>query len=156
ITQQTSSQSSAATNTLRIGGDSDSSSITFTCATASPTISVSSNTGLQVGALVSATTGIPANTRITAINGTTFTLSNNTTAAVATSTPVTFATLGTATINLSGINAINAGGILSNSLSPAVSFNGGTLAGASGGGDLIFHQFSTGAVTVNSTIGDNG
>ncbi len=156
ITQQVTNQSDATTNTLRIGGDSDAASVTFGAAAAGNTITVNTATGLQVGALVQGT-GIPANTRITAINGTTVTVSNNV-PITADGTALTFGTLGTATINLTGVNSVAGGGILTNGFSPAVTFNGGSLTGASGGGDLIFHQYATasGNMTVNSTIVDNG
>jgi fibronectin-binding autotransporter adhesin len=156
ITQATSSQSGATTNTLRIGGDF-ATDHTFTAAAAGNTIVVDSATGLQVGAVVTGT-GIPADTRITAINGTNVTLSRN---VPITAAPVTLnygASGPTATVNLSGTNSIAAGGILTNIYSPATTFNGGSLTGAAGGGDVIFHQFATasGNMTVNSTIVNNG
>jgi fibronectin-binding autotransporter adhesin len=156
ITQATSSQSSATTSTLRIGGDF-ASDHTFTAAAAGNTIVVDSATGLQVGTVVTGT-GIPADTRIIAVNGTTITLSRNVPVTAGATTLNYGASGATAAINLSGTNSIAAGGILTNIYSPATTFNGGSLSGAAGGGDVIFHQFATasGNMTVNSTIVNNG
>ncbi|MGA9778253.1 MAG: pectinesterase family protein [Verrucomicrobiia bacterium] len=58
-----------------------------------------------------------------------------------------------ATVTLAGALTLNAGGLLVTG-SGADSITGGTLEGASGA-DLIVHQYSTGDLTISSTLADN-
>jgi len=59
-----------------------------------------------------------------------------------------------ATVTLNGTLTLGSGGLLDTG-SGAVAITGGTLEGASGA-DLIVHQYSTGDLTINSTLADNG
>ena len=59
-----------------------------------------------------------------------------------------------ATVTLGGALTLNSGGLLVTG-SGADSITGGTLEGASGA-DLIVHQYSTGDLTISSTLADNG
>ena len=59
-----------------------------------------------------------------------------------------------ATVMLGGALTLNSGGLLVTG-SGADSIAGGTLEGASGA-DLIVHQYSTGDLTISSTLADNG
>jgi len=71
--------------------------------------------------------------------------------------PTTINTLklsGSSTIMLSGTLTFATGGLLATGTG-ANSISGGTLEGASGT-DLIIHQYSSGALTINSTLADNG
>jgi hypothetical protein len=61
---------------------------------------------------------------------------------------------GTSAITLDGSLTLAAGGLLATG-SGANSISGGTLEGASGG-DLIVHQYSSGSLTIGSTLADNG
>jgi len=59
-----------------------------------------------------------------------------------------------AMVTLGGTLTLNSGGLLVTGTG-ADSITGGTLEGASGA-DLIVHQYSTGDLTINSTLADNG
>ncbi len=59
-----------------------------------------------------------------------------------------------ATVTLGGTLTLNSGGLLVTG-SGATAITGGTLEGASGA-DLIVHQYSTGDLTISSTLADNG
>ncbi len=61
---------------------------------------------------------------------------------------------GSATVTLNGQLTLASGGLLVTGTG-ANSITGGTLEGASGA-DLIVHQYSTGDLTINSTLADNG
>ncbi len=70
--------------------------------------------------------------------------------------PTTINTLklgGASTVTLNGALTLSAGGLLVTG-SSANSISGGTLEGASGA-DLIVHQYSTGDLTISSTLADN-
>lgn len=59
-----------------------------------------------------------------------------------------------ATVTLGGTLTLNSGGLLVTG-SGATAITGGTLEGGSGA-DLIVHQYSTGDLTISSTLADNG
>jgi len=61
---------------------------------------------------------------------------------------------GAATVTLNGSLTISSGGLLVTG-SGADAITGGTLLGGSGA-DLIVHQYSTGDLTISSTLADNG
>lgn len=61
---------------------------------------------------------------------------------------------GNSTVTLGGTLTLAAGGLLVTG-SSANAITGGTLEGASGA-DLIIHQYSTSALTISSTLADNG
>jgi autotransporter-associated beta strand protein len=58
------------------------------------------------------------------------------------------------TVTLAGTLTVNSGGLLVTG-GGATAITGGTLEGASGA-DLIVHQYSTGDLTISSTLADNG
>ncbi len=59
-----------------------------------------------------------------------------------------------ATVTLGGTLTLNSGGLLATG-SGATAITGGTLKGGSGA-DLIVHQYSSGDLTISSTLADNG
>jgi autotransporter-associated beta strand protein len=82
-------------------------------------------------------------------------LSGNPLSSVPASTTINTLKLnGSSAISLSGVLTLTTGGLLSTGTG-ANSISGGTLEGASGA-DLIIHQYSSGALTINSALADNG
>ncbi|KAI9549498.1 hypothetical protein GHT06_001898 [Daphnia sinensis] len=112
--------------------------------TGSPTITVSSATGLVVGATVQGT-GIPSGTKITAINGTTVTMSANATATNATESLIFSSVYGSiVTIQLTASgdtatwqNVFNADWTVEYGTGGRQLFDSGKLAGEHRGGYLV-------------------
>jgi autotransporter-associated beta strand protein len=149
--------SGSTTHSLRFGGYQ---SATYSGTSGTNTITVNSNTGMQIGAFITGT-GIPAGTTISNISGTTITLSANLTAAATNQTANFGQTITGATLTLSGTNIVSTGGILNTvtySPNSAQTITGGSLTSGNGS-DLIVINNSTqanGAVVINSSVVDNG